>query len=143
MDNFIEWCPDQLVSKFQIYLINATLLSWASISAFGLHMRTHVRAQVLFFLNYTAKCSGWIHIFVCVHTGCIWRVLLKCGLDWKTEWKTEWKMEQKMEKYQIHINLIIFSFFPEYTLSVSFRFAGKVQQCLVTGFKWNIFVTNS
>ncbi len=39
-------------------------------------------------------------------------------------------------------NLIIFFFFPKCTLSVNFTFAGKVQQCLVTGSKWNIFVTD-
>ncbi len=44
-----------------------------------------------------------------------------------------WKMEQNMEKlYQTHINLMIFFFFPKDTL-VSFTFAGKVQECLVTG----------
>ncbi len=52
----------------------------------------------------------------------------------------EWKMEQKMEKlYPTLINLMIcFFFFP-----VSFTFARKVQQCLVTGSKWNIFVTDA
>ncbi len=45
-------------------------------------------------------------------------------------------MEPNMEKlYQTHINLMIFSIFLKDTLSVSFTFAGKVQQCLVTGSK--------
>ncbi len=49
----------------------------------------------------------------------------------------EWKMEQKIEKlYQTYINLMIFSSFPFDTLSLIFTFAGKVQQCLVTGSKW-------
>ncbi len=38
---------------------------------------------------------------------------------------------------------MIFSIFLKDTLSVSFTFAGKVQQCLVTGSKWNIFVTDA
>ncbi len=39
--------------------------------------------------------------------------------------------------------MIFFSFFPKDTLSVSFSFAGIVQQCLVTGSKWNILVTDA
>ncbi len=36
-----------------------------------------------------------------------------------------------------------FFFFPKDTISVNFTFAAKVQQCLVTGSKWNIFLTNT
>ncbi len=71
---------------------------------------------------------------------CINRVLLKGGLDWKTEWKTEWKaelkngMENGIENAKVVTNPYIFNdFFPKYTLSVSFTFGGNVQQCLVTG----------
>ncbi len=39
--------------------------------------------------------------------------------------------------------MIFFSFFLKDTLSVSFSFAGIFQQCLVTGSKWNILVTDA
>ncbi len=39
--------------------------------------------------------------------------------------------------------MIFSSFFPKETLFVRFTFAGKVQQGLVTGSKWNISVTNA
>ncbi len=42
----------------------------------------------------------------------------------------------------IHKPSRLFFIFPKDTLSVSFTFTGKVQQCLVTGSKWNIFVTD-
>ncbi len=62
----------------------------------------------------------------------------------KRNGKLNGKMEWKMEKlYQTHINLMIFTFLLKDTLSVSFNFDGKVQQCLVTGSKWNIFVNKS
>ncbi len=35
-----------------------------------------------------------------VHNILSQRVLLKGGLDWKTEWKTEWKMEEKHFVFQ-------------------------------------------
>ncbi len=48
-------------------------------------------------------------------------------------------MEQKMEKlYQIPINLMI-----KKKNHVNFTFARKVQQCLVTGSKLNIFATDA
>ncbi len=45
--------------------------------------------------------------------------------------------------YQIHIDLMIYSYFPKDTLSVNFIFVGKVEQCLGTSSIWNIFVTDA
>ncbi len=56
-------------------------------------------------------------------------------------------MENGTERCVKHIFIywfliLRFLFKPKYTLSVCFTFVGKVQQCLVTGYKWNIFVTD-
>ncbi len=58
-------------------------------------------------------------------------------VDWtgKSNGKGIENATEKDKLYQIHINLMIFFFFSKDTLSVSFTFAGKVQQCLVTGSK--------
>ncbi len=43
--------------------------------------------------------------------------------------------------YQSHIDLMIFLFFsPKDTLCISFTFAGKVQQCLITVLLLNIYL---
>ncbi len=98
----------------------------------------------------TVDC--WVILFGKIFPGSIWHsaekceslrpisdwVLLKGGLENRME-KRNGKWNGKLKKlcqYNIFFSC-------KYTLSVNFTLDGKVQQCLIIGSKWNIFVTDT